>query len=154
MTNKSGWPKARPTRFKELGYRQDGPRLWRIVDADTQSAIGVHYVTKAELLADLEGYAAEYGCVDGGWRETYTTEFDGVHLKVRRHDGKPIRCNWDTLYRIKTDAFGVDARVVEVFPPRDDLVDETNTRHLFLVAPGVLPRGLDGWACVAKKCLA
>lgn len=55
---------ARPTRYKELGYRKDGPMLWRICDltGERAQAIGAHYATKAELLADLDRYAAEYGC--------------------------------------------------------------------------------------------
>ena len=54
----------RPTRFKELGYRCDGPSLWRIYDIrdDPPAAVGPFYKTKAELLADLDRYAAEFGC--------------------------------------------------------------------------------------------
>ncbi len=51
----------RKTRFKELGYAKHAPNLWRILDSDTGAAIGPHYRTKAELLADLERYAREYG---------------------------------------------------------------------------------------------
>lgn len=51
-----------PTRFAELGYEQHGPKLWRVVTTDTGSAVGPQYATKAELLADLERYAADYGC--------------------------------------------------------------------------------------------
>lgn len=55
---------ARPTRYKELGYRKDGPMLWRICDltGERAQAVGAYYATKAELLADLDRYAAEYGC--------------------------------------------------------------------------------------------
>ena len=53
----------RPTRYAELGYRQDGPRLWRIY-AETGHAIGPCYASKAELLADLDRYAHDYGCAD------------------------------------------------------------------------------------------
>lgn len=53
----------RPTRFATLGYRQDDTSLWRVynMDGDTPHAVGPHYRTKAELLADLERYANEYG---------------------------------------------------------------------------------------------
>ena len=55
---------CRPTRFKELGYRQDGPSLWRICDVrdEPPAAVGPFYKTKAGLLADLDRYASEYGC--------------------------------------------------------------------------------------------
>ena len=54
----------RPTRFKELGYRHDSERNWRIVDImdGGESSIGPYYVTKAELLADLERFAEVFGC--------------------------------------------------------------------------------------------
>jgi len=51
------------TRYKTLGYRQDAPGLWRFYDlADNrEAAVGPHYTSKAELLADLTRYAADYG---------------------------------------------------------------------------------------------
>lgn len=66
----------RPTRFPELGYRMDGPGLWRIYDTDTESAVGPQYATKAELLADLERYARDFffftasrpACPGCGWQ--------------------------------------------------------------------------------------
>ena len=53
----------RPTRFNLLGYRQDAAQLWRLYNLDGYEphAVGPHYRTKAELLADLERYAREYG---------------------------------------------------------------------------------------------
>lgn len=83
------------------------------------------------------------------WQTTYDAQFDGAHLRVRRLDGRPVRCGWDALYRIKNDVAGPDARCVEVFPPSADLVDELNIRHLFVVPDGVLPPGLHGWAAWA-----
>jgi len=52
----------RPTRYPELGYRQDGPSLWRIVAIEGDASVGPYYQTRAELLADLNRYAKEYGC--------------------------------------------------------------------------------------------
>ncbi len=54
----------RPTRFLELAYRCDGPGLWRVYDVSSPerpAAVGPHYRTKAELLADLQRYGAEFG---------------------------------------------------------------------------------------------
>lgn len=54
----------RPTRFPELGYRNDGRGLWRIYDVGTPgraAAVGPHYASKAELMGDLARYAADYG---------------------------------------------------------------------------------------------
>ena len=50
----------RPTRFPELGYCKTGLSLWRIVDTATNQAVGPHYVSEVELLADLERYGREY----------------------------------------------------------------------------------------------
>jgi len=55
---------VRPTRFKELGYRQDGRALWRIYDISEpgrEAAVGPQYASKTELLADLDRYAKDYG---------------------------------------------------------------------------------------------
>ena len=54
----------RPTRYQELGYRNDGRDLWRIYALDGDCPVGPYYVSKAELLADLERYAREYGCTE------------------------------------------------------------------------------------------
>lgn len=54
--------RTRPTRYPELGYRRVAPETWRIVDCSTDAAIGAEYRTRAELLADLGRYAAEFGC--------------------------------------------------------------------------------------------
>lgn len=66
----------RPLRFREetapgnytgLSYVQRGPGLWRIVVWETgcnPADVGPHYRTKAELLADAERYAREYGFRD------------------------------------------------------------------------------------------
>lgn len=65
------------TRFDELGYFHStgvqiggaghGRRVdnWRFVDLSDSSSvaqIGPEYKSRAELLADLDRYAAEYGC--------------------------------------------------------------------------------------------
>ena len=52
----------RPTRYPELGYRQDAPDLWRIYATEDRCPVGPHFASKAELLADLHRYAAFYGC--------------------------------------------------------------------------------------------
>lgn len=56
-----GPPPARLTRFAGLGYRQDGPGLWRFVDMETGATVGAHYRTKGELFGDLAAFAAMFG---------------------------------------------------------------------------------------------
>lgn len=50
------------TRFRELGVRRVDARTWRFVSTDGDSDVGPEFRTKAEALAALEDYAAEYGC--------------------------------------------------------------------------------------------
>jgi hypothetical protein len=52
---------ARPTRFNDLGYRQDAPGIWRFVDMSTDAVIGPAYRTKLELLANAEQFARDRG---------------------------------------------------------------------------------------------
>lgn len=51
----------RPTRYDGLGFEKHAPNLWRIIDTNTHAAVGPHYRSRAELLADLDRYAREYG---------------------------------------------------------------------------------------------
>ncbi|MBK9497284.1 MAG: hypothetical protein IPO08_22750 [Xanthomonadales bacterium] len=55
----------------------------------------------------------------------------GRHLIIRRCDGRPVRCGWDTLQKIKNEMLGPDVRAVEVFPEVSDVVNEVNWRHLW-----------------------
>lgn len=60
-----------------------------------------------------------------------------LHLWVRRHDGEMVR-SWSDLQRIKNEIAGPSRVALEVFPPADELVDEANMAHLW-----VLPEGFD-----------
>jgi len=51
------------TRYAELAYEQRGTNLWRIIST---AAIGPHYKSRAELLADLDRFAREYGATEIG----------------------------------------------------------------------------------------
>lgn len=73
-------------------------------------------------------------------RNDYTIEHAGDgHVRIRRHDGAPIRCGWDFLQIFKNEALGEEACAVEVFPPQSELVDEENIRHLWLVDTDTVP---------------
>jgi hypothetical protein len=62
---------------------------------------------------------------------------DGVtfYIQVRRRDGKPIR-EWRALQRIKNELAGRDVTAIEVFPPADEVIDTTNSYHLWCAPPG------------------
>lgn len=54
--------KINKTRFPELGFAQVMRGAWRFVDMSTKATIGYNYASKAELLADLERFAKDFGC--------------------------------------------------------------------------------------------
>lgn len=70
----SAW---RPTRYPELGYRQDAPGVWRIVDTDGGKSIGPYYRTRVELLCDLDGFARGRGIHDGVFLPNGTPDVNG-----------------------------------------------------------------------------
>jgi hypothetical protein len=56
-----------------------------------------------------------------------------IHLRISRHNGKPITCDWDTIQAIKNQALGENATAVEFYPAQSDVVNEANYRHLWIV---------------------
>lgn len=81
------------------------------------------------------------------WRRHYhadvgVTMRGGVavrHLRVRRLSGLD-GIGWDVLQRIKNDVLGEDVLAIEVYPPNEQLVNETNTRHLWEVPHDLVSR--------------
>lgn len=61
------------------------------------------------------------------------TELDngGVHLYIRRRDGRPIFRDWRHFQRIKNELVGLECEAVELYPAESRLVDSTNKYHLF-----------------------
>lgn len=43
-----------------IGYRRVAVDSWRFVDANTDEVVGPNYLTKEELLADIERFARHY----------------------------------------------------------------------------------------------
>lgn len=71
-----------------------------------------------------------------------TPEGEVTLLMVRRHDAAPVR-SWSDMQRIKNDLAGEDRVAVEVYPREEDLVDQANLYHLWVLPAGhVLGFGL------------
>ena len=51
---------------------------------------------------------------------------------IRRNDAKPVH-SWHDLYRIKNEIFGEAATAIEVYPPKDKLVDDANIYWLWVL---------------------
>lgn len=56
---------TQPTCYPPLGYRRVDRSTWCYVDLSDGAVIGPYYRTRTELLADLERYAAHFGCAAG-----------------------------------------------------------------------------------------
>lgn len=66
-------------------------------------------------------------------------------LAIRRHDGREIRERRDELQAIKDEIVGSDVWAMEAFPPRNEVINAANMRHLWLVPAGTtLPIDLSG----------
>lgn len=55
-----------------------------------------------------------------------------THLMVITRDGAPAR-DWPDLMRIKDELCGPERTAVEVFPPRDEVIDQANMTHLWVL---------------------
>ncbi len=65
-----------------------------------------------------------------------------VRLIIRRHDGK-AGIPWPHRQRIKNELIGEDWTAIEVFPPENQVVDEANCYHLWVLPQQMtLPFGL------------
>ncbi len=65
-----------------------------------------------------------------------------MQLVVRRHDGGTV-ISWAELQRIKNELAGANRLAIEVFPPVEQLIDNANLFHLWVLPRGfVLPFGL------------
>ena len=55
-----------------------------------------------------------------------------IHLWIRRHDGEMVR-SWSDMQRIKNELIGNNRIALEVFPKDEDLVDQANMAHLWVM---------------------
>lgn len=86
------------TRYRELDYQRQGD-CWRFIDTSTDNNVGPQYPTKDELLADLEQYAANFGCArPPGTREP--VPFRDISDKGRKANG---RLRYEVLYTDRED---------------------------------------------------
>lgn len=68
------------------------------------------------------------------------TDFSGArHLAIA--SGSGIRPTWPEMQRINNDLAGASATAIEVYPPDDEVVDQADMYHLW-VLPGRLPFSL------------
>jgi hypothetical protein len=61
------------------------------------------------------------------------------HLRVVRLSGND-GIGWDVLQQIKNEMFGPEVLAVEVYPPEDRVVNNSNMRHLWEVPIDLIER--------------
>lgn len=94
----------RSTRYPELGYVQVGKDLWRLVDKQNAhpggyaACIGPQYCTKAELLADLERMAQQYGCANTIQFCSTVAILDRYADTTDQHEADAYMAAYDRLY--------------------------------------------------------
>jgi hypothetical protein len=88
------------TRYTELAYEQQDAGLWRIIDMTEGKAIGPQYKSRAELLADSDRFAREFGATDTGPKlpyplEDYRNAPSGIGPLAAQWKDKPHRLLYD-----------------------------------------------------------
>ena len=88
------------TRYAELAYEQYDKNWWRIIDVSDSAAVGPIYKSHAELLADLDRFAREFGATDVGPRlcyplEDYRNAPSGIGPLAAEWKDKPHRLLYD-----------------------------------------------------------
>lgn len=82
----------------------------------------------------------DYHVVDRGDHETSWGRF--THIEIHRIDDSPTH-NWYDLFQLKNELFGEDRAALEVYPPAERLVDDTNSYHLWVLEEDAdLPFGI------------
>ena len=74
------------------------------------------------------------------------------HLSIRRKDKQPYNPDWKTLQRISNKFFGCNSYSIEIFPAKDDIVDNNNCRHLWKIDKDKIPN-LKHYAKILNKIL-
>lgn len=98
------------TRYPELAYEQQDRDLWRIIDTDGEAAIGPQYKSRAELLADLDRFAREFGATDAGPKlphplEDYRNAPSGTGPLAAQWRDKPHRLLYDLCTTLEQAGF-------------------------------------------------
>jgi len=91
-TRNSRYETLHKTQFAELAFTKIEDGLWMFVDVTDSSEdgrwyaqVGAHYPTRETLLADLQHYAAEFGCANARKESTLSEVAEKVRsIKVHR----------------------------------------------------------------------
>jgi hypothetical protein len=98
------------TCYPGLAYAQLGADLWRILDTKRGVAVGPVYRSRAELLADLDRFAREYGVYSTGPKllhplEDYRNAPSGDGPLAAQWKDKPHRLLYDLCTTLEQAGF-------------------------------------------------
>lgn len=98
------------TRYAELAYEQHADNLWRIIDTNTQAAVGPQYKSHVELLIDLDRFAREFGATYTGPKlcyplEAYRNAPSGIGPMAALWKDKPHRLLYDVCTALEQAGF-------------------------------------------------
>lgn len=107
---------------------------WR---RDEPQRVGPEYPSREALLASMDKYGAEFGfghvamgasVQEMGERQTEL----GTALYVRIYTPNYQQLTWDHVWHVFTDRYP-GRWAIQVFPPQEELVNEQNIYHLFVL---------------------
>ena len=98
------------TRYAELSYEEQARDLWRIIDTSTGAAVGPQYKSRAELLADLDRFAREFGASNIGPQllhslDDYRNAPSGIGPLAAEWKDKPHRLLYDLCTTLEQVGF-------------------------------------------------
>ena len=98
------------TRYAELAYDRYGSDSWRIIDVSKQVTTGPIYPSHAELLADLDRFAQEFGATNTGPKlcyplEAYRNAPNGVGPMAALWAAEPHRLLYDVCTALEQTGF-------------------------------------------------
>lgn len=72
-----------------------------------------------------------------------------TQITVARKDGNPVE-SWYDLWNIKNHVTGDESLGIEVYPPRKDLIDGENQRHIFVLPVETKDKNFKDFASVPE----
>lgn len=121
----SGRRRARKARIKAA--HEWGTWEWRDLPYRDDTPTGERWVMRGALNGIYSVMFSEWPLPAGAV---------ATHLWIRRHDSG-VEFPWTHLQRIKDELGYSDQHAIEIFPPKDQIVDQANMRHLWVFPPGM-----------------
>ena len=121
-----GWPSRHPEDKLVWHERMDGSELAKMAGA---------MAFKPYRVVNNWYYLVQISKAQSAWGEI-------EHMQIRRNDAN-AHIGWAVMQRIKNELIGPDRIAVEVYPKQDQVIDQANIYHLWVLPEGFeLPFGI------------